>query len=107
MLMLCIIFDKRDVEIDKIRGLQSLATTTTPAVLHLLAGVIIICYLVVVYLLHSFDISTSQVTALMLSGFVTMIVYIISLKKRGYLFYYFLVDGLMLFSALLTCLASI
>jgi len=36
-----------------------------------------------------------------------MVVYFYSGKKQGYLFYYFFVDGMMLFSALTTYVASI
>ncbi len=106
MLMLCIIFDKRDVAVDKIRGLQSLATDIKPLLLHYLTGFIFISYLLISYLLNAFEVPVLQIAALMVTGIITLCVYISSLKKRGYVFYYFLVDGLMFLSALLTWLAS-
>ncbi|MEO6732160.1 MAG: hypothetical protein ABIN01_13165 [Ferruginibacter sp.] len=107
MLMLCIIFDKRDAAIDKIRGLQSLATGIKPSLLHYLIAIIFISYLYVSYLLSAHGVRLPEVAALMVAGLATVFVYISSLKKRGYFFYYFLVDGLMCLSTLLTSLATI
>jgi hypothetical protein len=45
--------------------------------------------------------------ALQVSALTVLLVYWLSLKKRGYIFYYFIVDGLMFLSALLTTLATI
>lgn len=107
MLLLCIIFDKRDAAIDKMRGLQSLATNIKHRSLHFLIGVIFIIYILVCYLLEAYGVSLPQVAALMLAGLVSLFVYTLSLKKKGYLFYYFLVDGMMFLSALLTGLAGL
>ena len=107
MLMLCIIFDKRDAALDKIRGLQSLATDIKPLLLHYLIALIFAAYTGVSYAMADYGVTKPQVAALIVTGLVTLGVYISSLKKRGYLFYYFLVDGLMFLSGLLTGLASI
>jgi len=106
MLMLCIIFDKRDATVDKLRGLQSLATEIKPIELHRLIGLIFIGYIGTSYFMLTYQVSMAQVIALIITGLVTIFVYISSLKKRGYFFYYFLVDGLMFLSALLTGLAG-
>ena len=45
-----------------------------------------------------------QILAFALTGICVWFVYRLSLQRRGYLFYYFLVDGLMLISAFLSCL---
>ncbi len=107
MLLLCIIFDKRDAAIDKMRGLQSLATNINPRLLHYLMGFIFTAYILVSYSMQSYGVSMPEVAALILTGLVTLFVYISSLKKKGYLFYYFLVDGMMFLSALLTGLAGL
>jgi hypothetical protein len=107
MLLLCIIFDKRDAAVDKIRGLQSLATVIKPMVLHYLFGLIFIAYIGFTFALGANQVTIQQVIALMLAGIIALPVYILSLQKRGYLFYYFLVDGLMFFSAVLTGIAGI
>jgi hypothetical protein len=106
MLMLCIIFDKRDAVVDKLRGLQSLATVTKPMVLHYLFGLVFIGYMGVTLMMYAYHVTIPQVLALSAAGVITLFVYIGSLQKRGYLFYYFIVDGLMFLSALLTALAG-
>ncbi len=107
MLMLCIIFDKRDAAVDKLRGLQSLATAIKPVVLHYLIGFIFIGYMLTSYFMLAHQVSLALVIALMVAGLMTIFVYVSSFKKRGYFFYYFLVDGLMFLSALLTVLAAL
>jgi len=107
MLMLCIIFDKRDAVIDKMRGLQSLATVTKPIVLHYLFALVFLGYIGVTLGMYTCQVTVPQVIALSVAGVVSLFVYIGSLKKRGYLFYYFLVDGLMFLSALLTGVAGV
>ena len=106
MLMLCIVFDKRDAAVDKIRGLQSLATDIKPGHLNYITGIIFIAYCCNCYLLMNYNISAWQVTALLVTGLVALIVYLLSFKKRGYIFYYFVADGLMFLSPLLTGLAG-
>ncbi len=106
MLMLCTIFDKRDVTVDKIRGLQSLATGISPLLLHCFMGLIFSGYAWSSYVLLNHQVPLPQVTALLLAGCITLLVYTSSLKQKGYFFYYFLVDGLMFLSALLTGIAG-
>ncbi len=107
MLVLCIIFDKRDATMDKIRGLQSLATDIGANTLKYSIGIILLIYILISIGLGSYEIPLLQVLSLVVTGLVTAWVYIRSLKKRGYVFYYFEVDGLMFLSGLLTLLASI
>ncbi len=106
MMLLCIIFDRRDAAIDKIRGLQSMATFLNPLKLHFLFGFIFIGYLIVNYFMRFYGIGIANFISLSLIGLITLIVYFFSLQKRGYLFYYFGVDGLMFFSAILTWLSE-
>jgi hypothetical protein len=106
MLLLCIIFDKRDAAVDKIRGLQSLATAVEPIVLHLLFALIFTGYIGINYLMRGYGVATAQTVSLSLIGLISLIMYVVSLQKKGYLFYYFGVDGLMFFSAFFTWLAG-
>jgi hypothetical protein len=106
MLLLCIIFDKRDAAVDKIRGLHSLATAFNPIVLHFLIAFIFMGYCSINYFIKGYGVGNAQVISLEVIGLVTLLVYVFSLQKRGYFFYYFGVDGLMFFSALLTWLAG-
>lgn len=107
MLMLCIIFDNRDKAVDKIRGLHSLATDLKPAHLKIIIGLIFIILFGTNFLYSYYGITFYQSIALHISTVTLLAVYFFSTKKQGYLFYYFFVDGMMLFSALATYIASI
>lgn len=107
MLMLCIIFDNRDKDLDKIRGLRSLATDLSPSTLRALVYFIFILLFSSNLLFRNYGITLSQSIALQVSTLALLAVYFYSNKRQGYLFYYFFVDGMMLFSALATFVASI
>ena len=107
MLMLCIIFDNRDKDLDKIRGLRSLATDLSPSTLRALIYFIFILLFSSNFLFRNYDITLPQSIALQVSTIALLVVYFYSNKKQGYLFYYFFVDGMMLFSALATYIAGI
>ena len=107
MLMLCIIFDSRDINVDKIHSLRSLATDVSRQTLAVIMTIAFIFYLANGFLLRYYFDDTAQVIAFFITGIVVLLVYRLSLKKQNYFFYYFLVDGLMLFSAAATFVASI
>lgn len=107
MLMLCIIFDNRDKAVDKIRGLRSLATDLRPAAMNWLIYLIFFLLFTSNFFYRNYGISLGQSIALQVSTLALLVVYFFSTKRQGYLFYYFLVDGLMLFSALATFIGSI
>jgi 4-hydroxybenzoate polyprenyltransferase len=107
MLMLCIIFDARDTRVDKIRGLQSLTTLLSSKAVRQIMLMIFAAYLINGIVLRIYYQEIPQIAALLVSGVCTAFVYLLSLKKQGYFFYYFIVDGLMLFSALAAYVASI
>ncbi len=107
MLMLCIVFDNRDVKIDKINGLRSLATDLPPKMMQGLIFLVFILLFTLNFFLGKYGLDDGQVTALQLSSLATLLVYFFSLKKQGYFFYYFVVDGMMILMALLTTIASI
>lgn len=107
MLMLCIIFDARDTTVDKIRGLQSLTTLVKPNVIQYIMIAIFVAYLINGIAFRIYYNEPVQIIALLVTGMIAAVVYVFSLKKQGYFFYYFLVDGLMLFSATAAYVASI
>ena len=107
MLMLCIIFDNRDVAVDKIRGLRSLATDLHPKMMGWLIVLIFSILLVTNFFAYQFGLNLSQSVALQVSTIALLVAYYYSTKKQGYFFYYFFIDGLMIFSALATFIASI
>lgn len=107
MLMLCIIFDNRDKDLDKIRGLRSLATDMPAVTLRIFIYLIFTLLFISNFFSANYGITLSQSIALQVSTVALLIVYFYSNKKQGYLFYYFFVDGMMLFSALATYIAGI
>jgi 4-hydroxybenzoate polyprenyltransferase len=108
MLMLCILFDMRDMKVDKIHSLHSLATDVSRRslgyIMYIVFGLFIICGILVRQYFHDMP----QMIAFAFTGLLVWIVYQLSLtKERGYFFYYFLVDGLMLISSAATYIAAI
>ena len=106
MLLLCIIFDKRDITVDKSHGLHSLATDTASKTLNTIIYIVFVSYFIMGLLLRYHFNDKSQMFAFLITGGFVWWVYTLSLRKQGYLFYYFLVDGLMLVSATGSFIAS-
>lgn len=107
MLILCLIFDVRDKDVDKIRNLHSLATDISSSTFRKLALLIFIGYFISGIFLRYYFSETGQVVAFFISFLLLIGIYLLSLKKRGYFFYYFLVDGMMLFTSIISFIASL
>ena len=107
MLILCIIFDTRDIKTDTMKGLHSLATDIPKKAMHTFVILLLMASVVQNFYGFNFYISAKQLLGVQAVVVSTAIVYTISLKKRGYLFYYCIVDGLMIVSAIVSTLASI
>ena len=107
MLMLCIIFDSRDVSIDKLRNLPSIATDFSKKTLTIIMMFVLGGYVLSLFWLHQIFQNTTYLFLLLSIGALTYIIYLLALKTRGYYFYYFLVDGLMILSALSLYMATI
>ncbi len=107
MLMLCIIFDVRDIAVDKIHGLQSLTTIIPLKAVHFLMITVFSIYAILLFYYNQYFFTNTQTTAFLVAGITALAAYFFSLRKQNYFYYYFLIDGLMLFSAVLTYLVSI
>ncbi len=107
MLMLCIMFDARDARVDRIRSLKSLATDFRPSTVRMVVFTTFGLYILSGVLFRVIFNDLNQVIAFLLTGAACIWVYLKSLNEKRYLFYYFVVDGLMLFSSITTYLASI
>lgn len=105
MLLLCIIFDTRDISIDKINGLHSLATDVSKMNLRIILAFVYILHILSALLFCFYFANIIQAVAFIFVGIVFWILYAQSLKNKSYVFYYFLVDGLMLLSAVVSYLA--
>jgi hypothetical protein len=104
VLLLCIIFDKRDVTVDRIENLHLQTTSLQLKRLMLLGEVV--CYVILVACSIYFVYTAQLSLAAGLCYFTAFYAYLLwltlqSAKIRGYYFYYFLVDGSMLVSSAL------
>jgi hypothetical protein len=105
MLQICLLFDVRDTAIDKIKGLHSLATDMGPVAAHRLFYALSAACTGLALLLaigwgwYGPAIAYGAVQAAAIA------LYRVPLARRGYFYYYFLVDGLMLLCALLATVA--
>jgi hypothetical protein len=107
MLMLCIIFDTRDINVDKMHTLRSLATDVSKRGLRVIMLVVFLLFVVAGFFVRAYFRDDSQQTAFVFTGLLVVTVYLFSQKKQGYFFYYFLVDGLMLLATAVAYLASL
>ena len=106
MMMLCLIFDIRDVSVDKMLGLHSLATDLNRKTIKRIMQLSFIMYMAAgLFVKYQFE-DNNQLCAFGITGLAIWRVYRLSLKQQGYLFYYFIVDGLILFSAVASYIAS-
>lgn len=107
MLVLCIIFDTRDQSVDILRFPGSLATVLGPGELKVLSYLLlIICLLAdlaLAWRLQNHALAVASACTVIMTAWV----YRLSDTKRGYFFYYFVVDGLMLVSTVSTFIATI
>jgi hypothetical protein len=107
VLQICLIFDLRDVAVDKIKGLHSLATDITPRAASLLFYLLIAAFGVFTVWLYQFIPSLYLVLAFAMVQFAAVILFRAPQQYRNYFFYFFLADGLMILSAVFTGLVSI
>lgn len=107
ILLLAIIFDTRDIDIDRMRAFHSLATDLNPQMMKIMVGILFLLYMLLLVVLFLMGLGVYQAIALALSGVVLWVVYRMSLTMRGYYFYYFLVDGVMLFTTIASIVATI
>ena len=106
MLLLCVIFDMRDIRIDKLHALHTLATDVSRRSLQLIIYLVFALYIICGLFVRAYFNEPAQLYAFALTGIAVWIVYKLSLKTRGYFFYYFLVDGMMIISAMATFIAA-
>ncbi|MEX0636063.1 MAG: hypothetical protein WD135_04785 [Ferruginibacter sp.] len=105
MLMLCSIFDMRDVAMDQLYSLKTLATAVSPKTLQRVMAVTFSIYMFAGITMSLYFSNSKQMVAFSITAALLWYMYRLSLRKQGYLFYYFGVDGLMLFSSIATIVA--
>ena len=104
---ICILFDYRDREDDKADGIRSLITYLTEKEIFYLFAFSLIVFSVSSVLLYWYEYTILSIVLLLIPGIITASLY--NYAKRNFydLFYYFILDGLMAFSALLMLIPGI
>lgn len=96
---ICILFDLRDRESDKAEGIRSLITYLSEQHVRWLFYVTLMCFAVCTLFLNF---SPLLLAALLLPGIITAFLYRRNLHQQSDYFFYFLLDGLMMGSGLIT-----
>jgi 4-hydroxybenzoate polyprenyltransferase len=99
---ICIIFDFRDREQDRRDGIRSMITYFNEQGINTLFYGSVIVYFTCTIALYYFGFPATHIMALLIPGFVVAGLYGYSKKNFSDYLYYFILDGMMAFSALLT-----
>lgn len=107
LFMIAVIFDVRDRNSDLLGNKNSLATIASNRTLIVLMMIMLWIHSILIFWgIHQFH-HLSHFFILEIMGFLTFVLFLFSLKPRGYYFYHFLIDGLMLLTSISTFIASI
>lgn len=98
---ICIIFDFRDREQDRRDGIKSMITYFNEKGISILFHGCMFVFLVTTVLLYFYGFSAIQISALLIPGLIVTILFPYLKKNFSDYLYYFFLDGMMAFSALL------
>ena len=98
---ICILFDYRDREEDRKEGIKSMITILPEKKIKWLFFLSIIIFFITSILLYLSGMMLSHCVALIIPGIIVALLYNYSKKNTSEYFYYFFLDGLMMFSAIL------
>ena len=98
---ICILFDYRDLEDDKAAGIRSLITFLSEKGILYLFTFSLIVFAISTILLYPEGYTILSIIILLIPGIITACLYTYAKRNFSDLFYYFVLDGLMAFSALL------
>ncbi len=105
MLILCILFDNRDIAVDQLRGFSSLATQFSPLAVRRLMAALLFGMLISGWQMLAEGAPPTIITPIAAGIILNGIIYFLSLKKQDYFFYYFVVDGSMVLTAFISWLS--
>ena len=103
---ICILFDYRDRQDDKVAGIRSLITYLSEHAIIVLFVFSLIIFAACTILLLRYDYSLFNIILLIIPGIITGACYNYARKNFSDPFYYFFLDGLMALSAFLLLLAG-
>lgn len=104
---ICILFDYRDRKDDKAAGIRSMITYFSERGINILFAISITIYAVATILLFNYNYSIKAILFLLIPGALTALLYNYAKRNLNDLFFYFILDGLMMFSALLMIIFGI
>lgn len=104
---ICILFDYRDRQDDKAAGIRSLITYLSEKGITFLFIFSLLVFFTCSGLLYLYDYAELSILILLIPGIITACLYKYAKKNFADLFYYFVLDGLMAFSALVMIIAGI
>ena len=104
---ICILFDLRDREDDKADGIRSLITYLGTGSIKILFTLSLLIFAITTLLLYNYHFTSLQIILLFSPGIILALLYNRASRDFSDMLYYFVLDGLMAFSALLTLIAGI
>jgi 4-hydroxybenzoate polyprenyltransferase len=104
---ICILFDWRDREDDKADGIRSLITYLNEKSIFYLFTFSIIIFGICTGLLYRYDYKISDILVLLIPGILTAALFKYAKRNFSDTFYYFILDGLMAFSAFVMLITGI
>lgn len=104
---ICILFDYRDREYDKSIGIRSLITWLSERAIANLFTLSLLLFATFTFLMLQYGYEYIIISILLIPGIITATLYKLATNKFSDLLYYFVLDGLMALSALLTLIPGI
>ncbi len=104
---ICILFDYRDRKDDKAAGIRSMITYFSEKGINILFTSSLLIYTIVSLLLLNYNYSIKSIIFLLIPGVITAALYNYAKRNLDDFFFYFILDGLMMFSALLMIIFGI
>ena len=104
---ICIIFDYRDRENDKQEGIRSLITYLNNSGVKKLFNSSLLIFGISIFSLHFTGVTLPVTLLLLVPGVITLSLYNFATRNFSDYLYYFILDGLMMLSALFTAFISI
>lgn len=104
---ICMLFDYRDREDDKIAGVRSMISFMSEKGINVLFWFVLILFSISTILLSRYGVSYLYVAILLLPGIIVTVLFNYSKKHFTDNFYYFVLDGMMAFSSLLMLIPGI
>jgi 4-hydroxybenzoate polyprenyltransferase len=99
---ICIIFDYRDRDYDRNAGIRSMITYFNERGINNLFAGTLVAFTLCTVLLYFHELSGLTIVLLLIPGAITAALYPVAKKNFSDYLYYFVLDGLMMFSSLLT-----